>query len=185
MNSESVILKRESKRAYLPKAVPEEALQRIMEKVRWAPSCSNNQPWRFVVAREAEALARLQEALTRGNAWARQAPILIAVAGRAEDDYVRKDDPVSYHLFDCGLAVENLLLATVEEGLMGHPMAGYNAPKVKEALNIPEEYNVVCLISLGYQGDISDLDEKTRAKDERPRTRKEISEIFSFDGWRW
>lgn len=185
MRSESVILQRRSKRSYLPKAVPEGSLQRLMEKVRWAPSCANNQPWRFIVARQPEALSRLHEALNRGNAWARKAPILMAVVAREADDRVRKDDPVSYHLFDCGLAVENLLLAAVEEGLMGHPMAGYKAGKVKEALNVPEEYSVICLVSLGYQGDISDLDERMRAKDERPRSRKEISEIFSFDGWRW
>jgi nitroreductase len=184
MNLESVMLRRKSKRAYLQKPVPEEALRRIMEKTRWAPSSSNNQPWRFIVVREPEALSRLHEALNRGNAWAKKAPILIAVVSREADDRVRKDDPaVKYYLFDTGLAVENLLLAAVEEGLMTHPMAGYKAGKAKEALNIPEEYSVLCLISLGYAGDISDLDPETRAKDEKLRTREKIAEIFSFDGW--
>jgi nitroreductase len=179
----SVMLRRRSKRAYLQEPVPEDALQEVMDKVRWAPSSSNNQPWRFIVVREPEALSRLHEALNRGNAWAKKAPILIAVVSREADDSVRKDDPVSYYLFDCGLAVENLLLAAVEEGLMAHPMAGYKAGKVKEALHIPQEYSVLCLVSLGYEGNISDLDPETRAKDEKLRTRKRIPEIFSFDVW--
>jgi len=182
MYSKSIILERKSKRAYLPKPVPGDALRRIMEKVRWAPSCSNNQPWKFIVAQKPEALSRLREALSRGNAWAKEAPILIAVVSREADDFTRKSG-LQYYLFDCGLAVENLLLAAVEEGLMAHPMAGYSAQKAKKALNIPEEYDVLCLISLGYQGDISDLDDRTRVKDEAPRTRKELSDIFFFDGW--
>jgi nitroreductase len=181
--SESIFFRRQSKRAYRPTPVPAEALQRILEKTRWAPSCANRQSWQFVIVQDPAVLARFQEALNRGNAWAKKAPVLVAVAARAEDACQRRDEPMSYHLFDCGLAVENFLLASVEEGLMGHPMAGYNSPTARQALGIPEEYAVVCLISLGYPGDIADLDEQTRIKDERPRTRKRLEENFFFDGW--
>lgn len=180
----SILLQRQSKRAYLDKQIPEEVIARIIEKTRWAPSCANNQPWRFIIARSPEALARFHEGLSKGNAWAKKAPVLIAVAAREADDYTRSDDPqVKYFLFDCGLAVENLLLAAVEEGLMGHPMAGYNEAAVRKALNIPDDYHIVCVISLGYPGHIEELDEATRAKDEKPRTRKEVTETFFFDGW--
>ena len=102
-----------------------------------------------MIVREPVALAKVQDALTAGNAWAKKAPILIAV----------------------------------EERLMGHPMAGFSAPKVREALHIPQEYRVICMISLGYPGDMSTLDERTRARDARPRARKPISEIVFHDGW--
>jgi len=183
MHSEGILYKRQSKRAYLPDAVPDDVLQRVMEGARWAPSCANKQPWRFCIARAPEALDRAQEALSRGNAWAKAAPVLIAVAARAEDGVTRADNGVTYYLFDCGLAVENLLLAAVEEGLMGHPMAGFNADRAKEAFAMPDEYDVICMISLGYPGDISLLDEQTRAKDERPRTRKPLSETVFYDRW--
>ena len=180
----SILLKRQSKRAYLDKPVPQDVLERIVEKTRWAPSSANNQPWRFVIVQEAEALARFHKGLTRGNAWAKAAPVLIAVAAREQDDYTRRDDPaVKYYLFACGLAVENLLLAAVEEGLMAHPMAGFKMAVVREALGIPEEYNIICVISLGYQGRIEDLDERTRAKDDKVRTRKDPAEMFFFEHW--
>ena len=183
MSTESILLQRQSKRAYRPEAVPDDVLQRVMEKARWAPSCSNNQPWKFVVVREPAALAKVQDALTAGNAWAAKAPILIAVVSCAADDRTRVDNGIQYYLFDCGLAVENLLLAAVEEGLMGHPMAGFSAPKVTEGLHIPEEYQVICMISLGYPGDTADLDTPTRAKDARSRARKPLTEIVFHDGW--
>jgi nitroreductase len=180
----SILLKRQSKRAYLDKPVPQDALDRIVEKTRWAPSRSNSQPWRFVIVKEPEALARFHEGLTRGNAWAKKAPVLIAVVVGEDDAATRRDDPaVQYDLFGCGLAVENLLLAAVEEGLMGHPMAGFKTDIVREALGIPDDHHIICLISLGYQGRIEDLDERTRAKDEAPRTRKDVSEMFFFDRW--
>ncbi len=180
---DSIFFRRHSKRSFLDKPVPEDALLRILEAARWAPSANNNQPWRFIVVREPQRLQAFREALNRGNRWAWKAPVLIAVAARAADDYVRKDDAVSYHLFACGLAVENLLLAAVEEGMMAHPMAGYSAPKVRAALDIPDDHNVVVVIALGYEGPIDLLDEETRAKDAKPRTRKPFEETVAWDRW--
>jgi len=180
----SVLLQRQSKRAYLDRPIPQAALERIIEKTRWAPSSSNSQPWHFVIVQEPNALAAFRAGLTRGNVWAKAAPALIAVAAREKDDYTRKGDPqVKYFLFDCGLAVENLLLAAVEEGLLAHPMAGFKTAVVKDALGIPDDYQLICVISLGYPGCIDDLDARTRVKDEQPRTRNRVEENFHLDHW--
>ena len=179
--SDSIFFRRQSKRAYLPKPVEQEKLDRIFEKVRWSPSCNNNQPWKFVVVRDPAQHAKFMTAASKGNQWAAAAPILIAVCSRPTDDVIRKDDHVEYYSLGCGLAVMSLLLASVEEGLMGHPMAGYDSPALKQQLEIPAEYNVMCIISLGYPGPIDLLDDRTRAKDETPRTRKPIDQILSYD----
>ena len=168
-------------RSYLDRPIEEDVMNRLLEKVRWSPSCANKQPWRFVFVSEPAQHLRLSKALTKGNEWAAKAPVLVAVCAREADDYTREDDPVAYYQFDCGLGVMGLLLAATREGLMAHPMAGYDAAKVHQVLNIPEEYHVMCLISLGYQGGMDLLDEETRKKDEAPRTRKELDEIISFD----
>ncbi|MDF1546037.1 MAG: nitroreductase family protein, partial [bacterium] len=119
--------------------------------------------------------------LARGNGWAVKAPILVALCARESDDYTREDDPVRYYQFDSGMACLSLLLGAEQLGLMGHAMAGYDANAVKEALSIPEEYHVICVISLGYEGTLDMLDEETRSKDESERTRKPHKEIISFD----
>jgi nitroreductase len=177
--SDSIFFRRESKRAFLSRAVSEDKLQRIFEIVRWSPSCSNNQPWRFIFVTDREQHARFMEALPKGNQWAAAAPVLIAVCAREADDLSRKDDPVKYYQFDSGLATMSLLLAAVDEGLMAHPMAGYDAVKLHEALDIPAEYHVQCIVALGYPGPLEQLDERTRLKDESPRTRKELDEIIA------
>lgn len=178
---DSIFFRRHSKRSYLGKLVPKGALERIFEKIRWTPSCSNNQPWRFVFVQERNRHAELAPALAKGNEWAAKAPILVAVCGRRRDDYVRKDDSIEYYQFDIGMATMSLLLAAVEEGLMAHPMAGYKAPEVKKALDIPGDCDVLCLVALGYEGSIDLLDNETRAKDESPRTRKEVGEMIAID----
>jgi len=179
--NDSIFFRRQSNRAFLDRAIPEEMLARIYEKVRWSPSCNNNQPWRFVFAFDQKQRTRFMESLPIGNQWAAAAPVLIAVCGRAADDYTRTDDPVTYYQFDCGLAVMSLLLAATEEGLLTHPMAGYNAAQLHDVLEIPVEYHVMCVIAMGYPGSIAQLDERDRKKDEAPRTRKGLGEIICKD----
>jgi nitroreductase len=178
---ESLFFKRQSKRSYLPDKIASDVLNRLYERIRWSPSCANKQPWRFIFVTDNTAHGKLAGALAKGNEWATKAPVLIAVCARKSDDYTRDDDPITYYQFDCGLAVMSLLLGAVEEGLMAHPMAGYDAGKAKEALDIPDEYHVICLVSLGYQGPIELLDQVTRRKDEAPRTRLNVDEIIFHD----
>ena len=179
--NDSIFFRRQSKRAFADRAIPDAALTRIYEKIRWSPSCNNNQPWRFVFVFDKEKRAQFVTALATGNHWAAAAPALIAVCARPADDHTRTDDPVMYYQFDCGLAVMSLLLAATEEGLMTHPMAGYDAAKLHQVLDIPDEYHVLCVIAMGYPGSIQQLDERTRKKDEAPRTRKALSEIIAKD----
>ena len=178
---DSIFFKRYSKRSYLDKSVPKESMERIFEIIRWTPSCANKQPWRIIFVQDRQRHEKFAQALAKGNEWAAKAPVLVAVCAREADDYSREDDPVKYYQFDSGMATLSLLLGAVQEGLMGHPMAGYDAAGVKKALDIPDEYHVLCVASLGYEGPIDLLDERTRAKDESPRVRKELGEIIALD----
>lgn len=174
---------RRSGRAFVPRPIDLETLMTLLEATRWAPSCSNFQPWRFVVASTPEALSRLHGALNRGNAWAKQAPALIALASRKDLGKVGADGR-EFFLFDAGLGVENLLIQAVSMGLMCHPMAGFDQQKAREALSIPADFTVICLIAVGYPGDPSALeDEELRRRETAPRQRKALDEIASFERW--
>ncbi len=178
---DSVFFKRQSKRSYQAKPVPDDVLQRLFEIIRWTPSCANKQPWRLIVTAGGSTREKLNRSLAKGNEWAAGAPLMVTLVARESDDYSRDDDPVKYYQFDSGMACLSLLLGAAQEGLMGHPMAGFDAHAVKEALDIPGEYHVMCLVSLGYEGSADLLDERTRAKDEAERTRKPMNEIITKD----
>jgi nitroreductase len=52
---------RRARRALSDKAVPEDVLARIMTAATYAPSCFNNQPWRFLVVSREKELETVKE----------------------------------------------------------------------------------------------------------------------------
>jgi len=60
-----IIKKRKSSRIIDPdRPVEEEKIVELLEAARWAPSCFNNQPWRFILSRN-ESLGRVKECLAK------------------------------------------------------------------------------------------------------------------------
>ncbi len=176
------IAMRRARRALSEDSIPEDKLQRIMTAATCAPSCFNNQPWRFVVVTERSKLEALHEALSAGNYWAKKAPALTVVATKPDLD-ARLSDRREYALFGCGLATENLLIQAVKEGIIAHPIAGFDPLVVKEKLGIPGEYIVIALVVLGFPGDESHLNEKHLALEHGPRQRKPASEVICGNAW--
>jgi nitroreductase len=125
-------------------------------------------------------LEKGREALSKGNYWAKTAPVLIF--GYSQPDWdCQIGGGREYYLFDLGLAVENLMLAATELDLVARPMAGFSPRKVREAFGFSEEVSVMVAIAVGYEGDISTLDEKKQAVSRAPRERKPLEEIVRFN----
>lgn len=180
MEFHRIVASRKSLRAFAERPVEPEKIERMIEAARWSPSCDNRQPWRFVVVEKGvPARPALEEALSRGNAWAKRAPVLIVSGARREDGSLVENR--EYYLHDTGLATMSLLYRGVDQGLLVHPMAGWKEAPLKAALAMPEDFRPIAVIAVGYPGRYEDLDEETRKKDERPRVRKEIGEI-AFGG---
>jgi nitroreductase len=175
------IMKRKSGKAFLSKPLPDEMVNSILEAGRWAPSCANTQAWNFIVLKDKDALSKAHEALSRGNAWGKAAPLMILVA--AKEDGGCGSHGLPYFTMDVGLAVENMLLQAVHLGLMAHPTAGWNEEKLKETLGIPDEYRIVTVVFFGYEAPLESLDKETQEKMRRKRTRKELSEIVHWNKW--
>jgi nitroreductase len=163
--------------------IDSEAVQSMMEAARLAPSCFNNQPWRFVFVQDEHALTSVKDALPSGNIWATRAPLIIVVAAKRDDD-CRLSDSRDYFLFDCGLSVSQLILRAVELGLVAHPIAGYEPQALKEVLGIPEEYVVITLIICAHHGDDDSLlsDTQKEVETERPE-RDPVGENFFLNAW--
>jgi nitroreductase len=161
--------------------ITEDLIKDLAQHARLAPSCFNNQPWRFVFVRDPEMLEKMHEALSQGNVWARAASMIIAVFSKKEDDCIIRDR--EYHQFDCGLAAGFLVLRATELGLVAHPIAGYSPKKTREILGIPEDYQVITLIIVGKHSEkISSIltDDQVEAERSRPE-RRPFSEIVSID----
>jgi len=173
---------RRAKRALSGKKIPDESLRRLMTAATLAPSCFNNQSWRFLVVTDDNALEKVHDALSGGNYWVKRAPAVVVVATKIEFG-CRLNDHRDYALFDCGLAAENLMLQGVREGLYAHAIAGFDPVKIKAAFDIPAEYIVITLVAVGYPDDDAPLNEKHRELENSPRTRKPDSEVICYNTW--
>jgi nitroreductase len=169
-------------RAFDEKKVPKEIISRIMTAATYAPSCMNNQSWRFLVATTNDALNKVRDALSGGNYWMKKAPVVVVVATKP-DFGCQLSDRREYAFFDCGLAVENLMLQSFKEGLYAHAIAGYDPLKVKQAFGIPNEFIIITLVAVGYPGDDGHLNEKHKELEHSPRNRKPESEVIAYNSW--
>ena len=134
---------RRTVRDYKPDAIPEEALYKILQAARWAPSSSNTQKWHFVVVQDRETLAALGEIATQG-AFIGRAPLAIAVV---MDDAPRPQ-------LDAGRALQQMELMAWAQGI-GMCFVGVRDPEhqraVKELLNIPESMELITVLPFGYR----------------------------------
>lgn len=174
---------RRARRAVDSRPIPEDVLERVLHAATMAPSCSNNQPWRFVVLTESGPLSAVKDHLSSGNYWGKKSPCIVAAAARTADD-CSLDDGREYALFDLGLATGNLILQAVEEGLIAHPIAGFFPVEVKRVLGIPAEYTLITLVLLGYPGSPESLSEKHRALEGAERIRRPSEEVVFRNRWR-
>jgi nitroreductase len=104
METLTTIQKRCSLKLHLSgKKIEPEKINIILNAARLAPSARNMQPWRFVVVQGKAAVENLVDsAFSENNMIARQAPAIIVVCARPEEDV--NVDGKEYYLFDLGLS---------------------------------------------------------------------------------
>ena len=179
-----LLRRRWSPRAFSDRRVEPAIMRSLLEAARWAPSSYNEQPWSFIVATKDDQAEfdRLLSCLVEGNIqWAQYAPVLMVSVARL---YFEDDGKPNRHAFhDVGLAVANLIVQATALGLVVHQMAGIFPDKIREMYGIPEGYEAVAGIALGYPGDPQSLPEGLRKRELAPRERKALTE-FVFSG-RW
>lgn len=178
-----LLRRRWSSRAYDERPVEREKLQSLFEAARWAPSCFNAQPWRFVVATKEHPAdyERLLNCLVEGNRkWAHRAPVLVlSVAKLTFDD----GSPNRHAWHDVGLAAGHLVLQAAALGLQAHQMAGFDQEKARKDLAIPEGYDPVAMITIGYFGDVNLLSDSARQKELGPRSRRPAGDSVFGGSW--
>ncbi len=178
------ILERHSPRAFDPdRAVPREMLLSLLEAARWAPSAGNSQPWFYLVfdGTVPDQLEHARDILDDGNrVWAGCAPVLLLACSRVTRG---NGKPQRYGEHDLGLANQNLLLQATSLGLSVHPMAGFDKERSKTTFGIPESYQPMVMIAVGFHGDPALLPPDLLERENQPRMRRELETIFSFGSW--
>jgi nitroreductase len=179
-----LIQNRWSPLAFSDKALNPETIRSLMEAARWAASSFNEQPWTFIIATREDPAEydRLLSCLTPGNQqWVKQATFLLLSIAKKTFDHNGK--PNFHAIHDVGLAVSNMILQATSMDLFAHQMAGFDRDKAREIYDIPEGYEPVAVIAIGYAGDPQALPDTLRDRELAPRERKPI-DSFVYTG-RW
>jgi nitroreductase len=179
-----VIASRWSGRAYdTNKAVSSEQIISMLEAARWAPSCFGDEPWRFIVMdknNNAAAWEKAFDCLVPGNqAWAKDAPVLMLICANTLFNHNQKLN--RWGAYDTGAAAVSLCLQATSMGLMTHQMGGFDGEKARDMFSIPEQYQMMSMLSVGYAADVDSLSEELKERELAPRKRRVLSELF-YDG---
>ena len=165
-----VIKKRKSVRSYEDTPVAKETLMKLLEAARVAPSAKNVQPWHFIVVTD----KRKREELSKGifAKWLHNAPVVIVACGDTKAS-------AKWCVLDTALALENMVLAAVSEGLGTCYVGSFDEDDVKKLLGIPESLRVVALLAVGYAREKEGVTSKLFSFVKRKR--KTLEEIVSLE----
>lgn len=132
-----------SPRTFDETALNEAELMTILEAASTAPSCYNEQPWRFVLAPK----ARFFEILAPGNlAWCEALETFVLLC--AEPAFARNNKPNAWAEFDCGTAWGYMTVQAHAMGIHLHAMAGFDAAKATELFNLGR-LKPIAVVALG------------------------------------
>jgi nitroreductase len=166
-----VLVRRRSVRKYRPDRVPNDALNRILEAGRIAPSAKNIQPWHFIVVRDQQTKEKLVDAC-RNQRFIAEADVVLCGCSSEKTAWGRMGGYMSAFAIDLTIAFEHMILAATNEGLATCWIGAFEEKKVKEIINVPDDVRVVALTPIGYAAE--------KAKD---RGRKPLKEIVSYESY--
>lgn len=181
-----LIASRWSPRAFDPnKSVQHDDLIALLEAARWAPSCFNDQPWRFIVCVKADDEAAWQNALgviaEKNQLWAKNAPILMLSVAMANFNHNGK--PNRWAMYDTGAASVSLCFQANALGLIVHQMGGFDADKARQVFKLPDGCTPMAMMAVGYQAEAETLVEDFQDGERSGRSRVSLAQRFYSGAW--
>jgi len=168
---------RRSIRKYEAKEVPEDFLNQIYDAVKWSPSWANTQCWEIISVKNMGVKEQLQAAIAPKNPASKAitgAPVVLALCGKLNSSGYYNNQVTTklgdWFMFDLGIATQSICLTAHALGLGTVIVGLFDHNKVSEILSVPDGYEMVALIPLGFP-----------AKDSPAPKRREISEFTHVD----
>lgn len=145
---DSAFLQRFSPKIFLDRPVSETDLLAIIEAATTAPSCFNEQSWRFVRGAKADFLEILG---AKNAAWAQSASAFLLVCSTLTFAYNGK--PNRWHAYDSGTAMGYLILEALKRDIFVHPMGGFSVEKAMELFTL-EDMEPHAVLAIGYTDEV-------------------------------
>jgi len=191
----SVVRQRRMVRNYEDRPVPADAVERIVDAARRAPSAGFSQGQSFVVVTDHELRTEIArrahepEYVAQGfDPWISIAPVHIVVCtseaiyrGRYAEPDKSPDGtvqpwPVPYWWVDAGASMMTVLLAAVAEGVAAGFLGSHSLGDIKTLLAIPDHIDPIGIVTLGYPAP----DRRSGSLD---RGWKNTAEVVHYNRW--
>ncbi len=170
MNIAELIKYRKSVRRWADKPVEVEIVEKIIDAARFAPSAKNLQDWRVIAVRDSKLKVKMTD-VARGQSFVGKAPVVLVVCGDTASGDMSCEMPRA--VVDASILIDHITLIAAAEGLGTCWIGSFDQDSCRELLRLPEGWNVVELLPLGYPADPSPVE----------KSRKGVSEILDWDHW--
>jgi len=169
MDFYEAVKRRRSYRVYKSNMPEDDMVNRIINAARLAPTWANMQGMHYIVVKDPETVKRVWKAVGQTKKFVGAPMYIVGVI--SESGSGKNTNGIKYFPLDCGICFEHLILAATAEGLATCWIGWFNEVKVKEILEIPEDFRVMVLTPLGYP-----VKEKGEVIDRKP-----FEEIVHYD----
>lgn len=148
------IKSRRSIRDFKHQDIPEEAIDALVEAIRWAPSAGNLQSRKFYFVFNRDIKKQLARAALN-QSFIGEAPLVVVacldrrIAAKYGDRGVNL-----YSIQDVAASVMNMMLAAQELRLGSVWVGAFNEFEVFEILNLPDNLRPIAIIPIGYPGKV-------------------------------
>lgn len=156
-----IVKTRRSIRRYKDTPISKELLEEILKAATLAPSSMNKKPVELIIVDNRDTLSKLEKCKNRGTIALKTCPVAIVIIGDSEksDVWVEDSSIVSSYI---QLQAEALGLGSCWIQLRKRQGERDDSEKeVKEVLNIPNNFGVLSILTLGYK------DEEKTSYDEK------------------
>lgn len=153
-NLHQLLLERHSIRRYTDRPISPDDVTTIMQAALLAPSSKSKRPWRFIIVEDRATLDTLCGIKVAGAMSLKSCMLAVVVmADPADSDMYLEDCAIAAELMQlqaaalgigsCWVQVRNRFTAT------GEP----SGDLVRETLEIPQNYEVECIMTFGYSAE--------------------------------
>ncbi len=146
MEFTEVVKNRYSCKKYGDQKVETEKLEAILEAGRLAPTAKNLQEQRIYVLQSEEALAKVDQCTPCRYG----APVVLVIAFDSSNVFTYPGGKRDSGVEDATIVATHMILAAANEGVDSCWVNFFDPDKLKEALGLPENEEILMVMDLGY-----------------------------------
>ena len=150
-NFESLIIARRSTRKFTEEQISPEEVQKLFQAALLAPTSKNSKSWEFIAIEDKDTLKQLSVCKDTGGAFLEECTLAVVVMGNKTTTDIWVED-ASIAATYIQLQAEDLGIGSCWCHMRNRFLGEMSSEQyVRDMLNIPENYGVLCIIGLGYK----------------------------------